>query len=183
MLDDPAVVNDQIAEGGRRHGQHNKNAEHWLARSHRFGHLRREQDVGDSSLLAIKRIPGRRTQPRAPAGCLQASGRGAVLSTGTGSLARRVGRGARASRKRLFHSQNRMSEHTILAEHWLRGRWATRPSRGDSGEPRGNSATSMPMAISRIMAACPYRSGSRNDQSVNSGRRPVAVWNWWSGGN
>jgi hypothetical protein len=27
-----------------RHRQHNKNADYWLARSHRFAHLRREQE-------------------------------------------------------------------------------------------------------------------------------------------
>ena len=37
----PATTDEADIE---RHRQHNKNAEHWLARSHRFGHLRREQE-------------------------------------------------------------------------------------------------------------------------------------------
>ena len=28
-----------------RHRQHNKNADYWLARSHRFAHLRREHEL------------------------------------------------------------------------------------------------------------------------------------------
>jgi len=37
----PATTDEADIE---RHRQHNKNADYWLARSHRFDHLRREHD-------------------------------------------------------------------------------------------------------------------------------------------
>jgi hypothetical protein len=41
----PATTDEADIE---RHRQHNKNADYWLARRHRFDHLRREHEVGDS---------------------------------------------------------------------------------------------------------------------------------------
>jgi hypothetical protein len=38
----PATTDEAANE---RHRQHNKNAHYWLARSHRFAHLRREPDL------------------------------------------------------------------------------------------------------------------------------------------
>jgi hypothetical protein len=38
----PATIDEADIE---RHRQHNKNADYWLARSHRFAHLRREPDL------------------------------------------------------------------------------------------------------------------------------------------
>jgi hypothetical protein len=37
----PATTDEADIE---RHRQHNKNADYWLARNHRFAHLRREQE-------------------------------------------------------------------------------------------------------------------------------------------
>jgi hypothetical protein len=60
----PATTDEADIE---RHRQHNTNAEHWLARSHRFGHLRREQEqvLIEGPLLNVRGRSRPHRRPRA----------------------------------------------------------------------------------------------------------------------
>jgi len=41
-----------------RHQQHNKNADYWLARAHRFDHLRREARASETEAVVSVTAPG-----------------------------------------------------------------------------------------------------------------------------